>query len=96
MSHPTHHSWGALLRAKFDCSQQPLPSNLEVLLCFVDGAERRRQVQTKLNTSNPPLTAKFDLPADSIGYQPIRFRIQDLIGTATNGGSTLCVKPRNS
>jgi len=59
-----HHSWGALLRAQFDCSQQPLPNNLEVLLCFLDGAERRRHVQSKLNTFDPPHRVKFDRPVD--------------------------------
>jgi hypothetical protein len=74
MSHPClHHSWGTLLRAYFDCSQQPLPSNFEVLLCFLDGAERRRQMQSKLNTSQPPRRVKFDrlvdvhwIPADQV------------------------------
>jgi hypothetical protein len=64
MSHPTHRSWGALLRAQFDCSQEPLPSKLEVLLCFLDGAERRRQLQTKLKTFDPPHRMKFDRPVD--------------------------------
>ena len=62
MSHPyLHHSWGTLLRAHFDCSQQPLPNNLEVLLCFLDGAERRRHMQTKLNNADPPRRVKCDV-----------------------------------
>jgi hypothetical protein len=36
------------LRAKFDCSRQPLPANLEILLCCLDGAERRRRIETRL------------------------------------------------
>ena len=34
---------------EFDYSQDALPGNLKVLLCLVDGAERRRQIQAKLN-----------------------------------------------
>ena len=37
----------------FDSPQEALPGQLEVLLCLVDGAERRRQFQTKLNVPNP-------------------------------------------
>jgi hypothetical protein len=29
----------------FDCQQEPLPLKLQILLCLVDGAERRRQIQ---------------------------------------------------
>ena len=45
-----HHSWGALLRAQFDCSQQPLPNNLEVLLCFLDGAVGTCKASSILST----------------------------------------------
>ena len=38
----------------FDCSHEPLPLKLQVLLCLLDGAERRRQIQTKLNVLPPP------------------------------------------
>ena len=34
---------------EFDYSQEPLPEELNVLLCFLDGAERRLQLQNKLN-----------------------------------------------
>ena len=34
---------------EFDCPQEPLPGKLKVLLCLVDGAERRRQIQAKLS-----------------------------------------------
>jgi hypothetical protein len=37
----------------FDCPREPLPSQLAVLLCLVDGAERRRQIQTELNATTP-------------------------------------------
>ena len=33
----------------FDCTHEPLPLKLQVLLCLVDGAERRRQIQAELN-----------------------------------------------
>jgi hypothetical protein len=38
----------------FDCSHEPLPLKLQILLCLVDGAERRRQIQAKLNALHPP------------------------------------------
>jgi hypothetical protein len=34
---------------EFDCCQEPLPEELSVLLCFLDGAEHRRQFQAKIN-----------------------------------------------
>jgi len=34
---------------EFDCSPEPLPKELDVLLCLLDGAERRLQLQDKLN-----------------------------------------------
>ena len=37
----------------FDCPQEGLPGKLQLLLCLVDGAERRRQIQAKLNVPNP-------------------------------------------
>jgi hypothetical protein len=36
-------------RVLFDCPKEPLPDKLEVLLCLLDGAERRRHLQAKLN-----------------------------------------------
>jgi hypothetical protein len=42
---PTSAIPGHLLRRQFDCSQERLPRNLEILLCFLDGAERRRHLQ---------------------------------------------------
>jgi hypothetical protein len=52
---------GRALRARFDCSQQPLPDELNVLLWFLDGAERRRRIQTALSAKQ---RVKLDLPAD--------------------------------
>ncbi len=37
----------------FDCPQEALPEKLKVLLCLVDGAKRRRQIQAKLNVLHP-------------------------------------------
>jgi hypothetical protein len=37
----------------FDCPHEPLPGELEVLLCLIDGAERRRHLQAKLNVLYP-------------------------------------------
>ena len=39
---------------EFDYSQDALPGNLKVLLCLVDGAERRQQIQAQLNRTHPP------------------------------------------
>jgi hypothetical protein len=52
---------GRALKACLECPQQPLPGELNVLLCFLDGAERRRRIQTALNAKQ---RAKLDLPAD--------------------------------
>jgi len=38
---------------EFDCPQGPFPGKLQVLLCLVDGVERRRQIQAKLNVQHP-------------------------------------------
>jgi hypothetical protein len=35
--------------AEFDPGPKPLPKELDVLLCLIDGAERRRTLQAKLN-----------------------------------------------
>jgi hypothetical protein len=44
----------------FDCSQEPLPEEMNLLLCLLDGAERRLQLQAKLNAQPP----QFE-----VGYQ---------------------------
>ena len=36
---------------EFDLCQEPLPDELNVLLCLLDGAEKRRELQAKLNTT---------------------------------------------
>jgi hypothetical protein len=62
MPHPDHAPFlGRLLRRQFDCSQERLPQNLELLLCFLDGAERRRHLQKKLNSCGQQMVK---LPAD--------------------------------
>ena len=40
---------GRHLCAEFDCRQGQLPDKLQVLLCLLDGAERRKHLQAKLN-----------------------------------------------
>jgi hypothetical protein len=40
---------GQHLCPEFDRPQEPLPDKLEVLLCLLDGAERRKHLQAKLN-----------------------------------------------
>lgn len=43
-------SWEVADGKSFDCLQQPLPDRIKVLLCLVDGAERRQRLQAKLNS----------------------------------------------
>jgi hypothetical protein len=53
---------------EFDCPQEPPPEKLKVLLCLVDGAERRRHLQAKLNAlhrPNAPPAAKRWVPLAS-------------------------------
>jgi hypothetical protein len=38
---------------EFEYPQEPLPGELKVLLCLLDGAERRRHLQDKLNALHP-------------------------------------------
>jgi len=52
---------GRALQARFDCSQQSLPDELNVLLWFLEGAERRRRIQATLSVRQ---RVKLDLPAD--------------------------------
>ena len=52
---------GRALQSRFDCSKQPLPNELNVLLWYLDGAERRRRIQATLNARQ---RVKLDLPAD--------------------------------
>jgi hypothetical protein len=42
---------------EFDYSQEPLPGELKVLLCLLDGAERRRHLQAKFKCSAPQFEA---------------------------------------
>jgi hypothetical protein len=38
--------------------QEPIPEELRILLCLLDGAERRHQLQAKLNDFRRTLTAR--------------------------------------
>jgi hypothetical protein len=38
---------------ELDVAQGALPEKLQILLCLIEGAERRRHLQTKLNSLNP-------------------------------------------
>jgi predicted RNA-binding Zn-ribbon protein involved in translation (DUF1610 family) len=40
---------------EFNCPQEPLPESFEILLCLMDGADRRRHLQAKLNLVTPRL-----------------------------------------
>ena len=54
MPHPPNKdSIKGLLPADFDCTQQPLPDKLKVLLCLLDGVERRQRLQTKFESPCP-------------------------------------------
>jgi hypothetical protein len=37
---------------EFDLCKEPLPEKLKILLCLLDGAERRRQIQARLNAGS--------------------------------------------
>ena len=43
---------GQHLCPEFDCPHE-LPDQLRILLCLVDGADRRRHLQAKLNNLHP-------------------------------------------
>src|SRR4029078_1986409 len=45
--------FGQRVWEEWDCSQQPLPERIKVLLCLIDGAERRLHLQAKLNRLSP-------------------------------------------
>jgi hypothetical protein len=61
---------------EFDPCREPLPKKLEVLLCLVDGVERRRKFQAKLNavetTADRGLREK---PMHTIRKLPVRTRL---------------------
>ena len=48
---------------EFDCLQQPLPDRIKVLLCLVDGAERRQHLQAKLNSLRPKPKLRSSQPS---------------------------------
>lgn len=56
---------------EFDCPQEPLPGKLKVLLCLVDGAERRRQIQAKLSVLHPR-----PRPANALGTNNLQARMK--------------------
>jgi len=56
---------------EFDCPQEPLPGKLKVLLCLVDGAERRRQIQAKLSVLHP-----WSRPATALGTNNSQLRMK--------------------
>jgi hypothetical protein len=59
------HIWGKQqLYPGFSCPEETLPNKLKVLLCLLEGAERRQRVQAKLKPSDPRQRVKLDLPAD--------------------------------
>jgi hypothetical protein len=55
---------------EFDYSQERLPEELNVLLCFLDGAERRRHLQAKLNALRPDLRPEMGEPSVSSAAKP--------------------------
>jgi hypothetical protein len=44
---------------EFDCPQE-LPEELKILLCLLDGAERRQQLQAKINAASDVRSEKRD------------------------------------
>ena len=44
---------GQLQSSELNCPQETVPERLKVLLCLLEGAERRRQIQAKLNVLPP-------------------------------------------
>jgi hypothetical protein len=49
---------GRALRAQFDCTQQPLPNHMSVLLCLLDGSDRRHRLQATLGTPSVAFVSK--------------------------------------
>ena len=47
---------------ELDCPQEPPPEKFKVLLCLIDGAERRRHIQAKLNVLDPRRGPDVDDP----------------------------------
>ena len=51
---------GQRLCPEFDCPPGPLPADLQILLCLLDGADRRRQLQGTINREpNAQISAKL-------------------------------------
>ena len=49
---------------EFDLRKEPLPEVLNILICLLEGAERRRQIQAKLNTLCPDSSPERYEPDD--------------------------------
>ena len=81
---------GRALQARFDCPQQPLPDELNVLLCFLDGAGRRRRIQAALNAKQ---RVKLDLPADVHWMPADEVREAGRAGAAMNDIFSRCAVP---
>ena len=60
---------GQALQARYDCSERPLPNEFNVLLCLLDGAERRQRVQARCN--GKPMGNMICLPRCN-GYRRTR------------------------
>ncbi len=41
----------------FECPSERQPEKLNILLCLIDGAERRRKLAAKLNDETPAITS---------------------------------------
>ncbi len=37
----------------FECPKEPLPNQLAVQLCLLDGAQQRRHIQAEVNATTP-------------------------------------------
>ena len=48
---------------EFDLCKEPLPEELNVLLCLLEGAERRQQIQAKLNIGSHDLSPEEHDPS---------------------------------
>jgi hypothetical protein len=66
----------------FGCQQEPLPLKLQILLCLVDGAERRRQIQA--NSTYTP-TSRRDV--DPLDRQHLTNEQQGLYLVTSSSGS---------
>lgn len=49
--------------SELDCLHEPLPDAISILLCLLDGAERRHNLMTKRRLPNPkrPVVPQFEI-----------------------------------